>query len=93
MAEFATEWTPALVAEFNRYDLNHDGIITAAECLKVEGSASQGEIAREPSSPLKNSVFECHWLCQCEFLGTPALAEPVAHFFNGLLGCVGGMSG
>jgi hypothetical protein len=37
MAEFATEWTPEAAAEFNRYDLNHDGIITAAEVLKVEG--------------------------------------------------------
>ena len=36
MAEFASEWTPEIAAEFNRYDLNHDGVITAAECLKVE---------------------------------------------------------
>ena len=36
MAEFTTNWTPDKVAEFARYDLNHDGIITAAECLKVE---------------------------------------------------------
>ena len=36
MAEFTTDWTPAEVERFNRYDLNGDGIITAAECLKVE---------------------------------------------------------
>ena len=36
MAEFATDWTPGAAAEFARYDLNRDGIITAAECLKVE---------------------------------------------------------
>jgi Ca2+-binding EF-hand superfamily protein len=36
MAEFTTAWTPEKLAEFNRYDLNHDGIITAEECLKVE---------------------------------------------------------
>ena len=36
MAEFATEWTPERAAEFDSYDLNHDGIITAAEVLKVE---------------------------------------------------------
>ncbi len=36
MAEFTDHWTPEKVAEFARYDLNHDGIITAAECLKVE---------------------------------------------------------
>jgi Ca2+-binding EF-hand superfamily protein len=35
MAEFTDHWTPDLLAEFNRYDLNHDGIITAAECLKA----------------------------------------------------------
>jgi Ca2+-binding EF-hand superfamily protein len=36
MAEFATDWTPETAALFDRYDLNHDGIITAAEVLKVE---------------------------------------------------------
>jgi Ca2+-binding EF-hand superfamily protein len=36
MAEFTDTWTAEKVAEFDRYDLNHDGIITAAECLKVE---------------------------------------------------------
>jgi hypothetical protein len=35
MAEFADEWTADVTAEFDRYDLNHDGIITAAECLKA----------------------------------------------------------
>jgi hypothetical protein len=40
MAEFATNWTPAEVEKFNRYDLNGDGIITAAECLKVEKASS-----------------------------------------------------
>jgi hypothetical protein len=36
MAEFAEEWTPEKVAELERLDLNHDGVITAAECLKAE---------------------------------------------------------
>ena len=36
MAEYASDWTPALAAEFNGYDLNRDGVITAAECLKVD---------------------------------------------------------
>jgi hypothetical protein len=35
MAEFASRWTQDAAAEFDRYDLNHDGIITAAECLKA----------------------------------------------------------
>jgi len=43
MAEYAhgREWTPELLNEFNRYDLNHDGVITAAECLKVEKRSNQ----------------------------------------------------
>jgi Ca2+-binding EF-hand superfamily protein len=41
MAEFASEWTPELLSEFNRYDLNRDGVITAAECLKVEKRSNQ----------------------------------------------------
>ena len=36
MAEFTDHWTAEALAKFNKYDLNHDGIITAAECLKVE---------------------------------------------------------
>jgi hypothetical protein len=36
MAEYTDRWTPEAVAQFEKYDLNHDGIITAAEVLKVE---------------------------------------------------------
>ncbi len=36
MAEFTDRWTPELLAEFQKYDLNHDGIITAAEVLKAQ---------------------------------------------------------
>jgi Ca2+-binding EF-hand superfamily protein len=36
MAEFAQQWNEAKVAEFRKYDLNGDGIITPAECLQVE---------------------------------------------------------
>ena len=46
MAEYASEWTPDLVDEFNRYDLNHDGIITAAECLKAGRLTPQIEVSR-----------------------------------------------
>lgn len=38
MAEFATEWTDTKAAEFEKYDLNHDGIITPEECLQAEKS-------------------------------------------------------
>lgn len=36
MAEFLKNLTPAEAADFERLDLNRDGIITAAECLKAE---------------------------------------------------------
>jgi Ca2+-binding EF-hand superfamily protein len=36
MAEFSSFWTVAKAHEFSQYDLNNDGIITPAECLKVE---------------------------------------------------------
>lgn len=43
MAEFTDNWTPEKLAEFAKYDLNHDGIITAAECLKVEKAKASGK--------------------------------------------------
>jgi Ca2+-binding EF-hand superfamily protein len=36
MAEFTRDWSPETAAQFDRYDLNHDGVITPEECLKVE---------------------------------------------------------
>jgi len=33
MAEFATRWNEALVAEFIQFDRNHDGVVTPKECL------------------------------------------------------------
>ncbi len=36
MAEFTSHWTPEKVREFESYDRNHDGFITAAECLQTE---------------------------------------------------------
>jgi len=38
MAEFAVEWTDAKATEFQKYDLNNDGIITPEECLRAEKS-------------------------------------------------------
>jgi hypothetical protein len=57
MAQYATTWTPAVLAEFNKYDLNHDGIITAAEVLKVTGgkatpaAAAGTAVAAVPAAP------------------------------------------
>lgn len=35
MAEFTDKWTQDKLREFQKYDLNGDGVITPAECLKV----------------------------------------------------------
>ena len=50
MAQYATNWTPALVAEFNKYDLNHDGIITAEEVLKVLGITAGSAAKAAPTA-------------------------------------------
>jgi hypothetical protein len=42
MAEFSTSWTASLVAEFDGYDLNHDGMIVPAEALKTVVVAHSG---------------------------------------------------
>ena len=53
MAEFANEWTPELVDEFNRYDLNHDGIITAGRMSESDGRLTpQIEVSRPAPPPL-----------------------------------------
>lgn len=36
MAEYSTSWTTATAADFAKYDLDGDGIITPNECLAVE---------------------------------------------------------
>jgi hypothetical protein len=60
MAEFASIWNDAVVAEFFRYDLDGDGIITPRECLDalagktgVAGGAAPAAIvtAASPASP------------------------------------------
>jgi hypothetical protein len=35
MAEFAASWSDSTVADYFRYDLNRDGVVTPAECLKA----------------------------------------------------------
>jgi hypothetical protein len=36
MAEYSTSWSESQLREFNRYDVNGDGMVTPAECLAVE---------------------------------------------------------
>ncbi len=36
MSEFSSSWTQSVLAEFNQFDLNQDGLITPQECLKAQ---------------------------------------------------------
>ena len=40
MAEFSTSWSESTLASFNRWDLNGDGFVTAAECLAAENRSA-----------------------------------------------------
>lgn len=68
MSEYSTTWTDEKVAEFARYDLNSDGIITGRECLaslKGSGSApssssSSSAAARSTSAPAAASTGDAH---------------------------------
>ncbi|GIX00627.1 MAG: hypothetical protein KatS3mg111_3959 [Pirellulaceae bacterium] len=46
MNEFSSSWDASVLADFLKWDLNHDGVITAQECLLVsrsgEGAAGTG---------------------------------------------------
>jgi Ca2+-binding EF-hand superfamily protein len=54
MHEFASDWDERTLAEFEKFDLNGDGVITAAECLAarklgaVRMSATRGTASRQP---------------------------------------------
>jgi len=50
MSEFASSWSDSVVADFSQFDLNHDGIVTPAECLKAtEGGAVRGSASSSNS--------------------------------------------
>jgi Ca2+-binding EF-hand superfamily protein len=42
MSEFAQTWTESKVAEFRRYDVNNDGIVTPQECVTTAESTGEG---------------------------------------------------
>lgn len=53
MSEFASAWSAATINDFNQFDLDTDGIITSAECLRaVENGARRGTT----SSPARRTV-------------------------------------
>ena len=49
MAEYGESWTDSSLADFAKYDLNSDGVITPAECLRV-GKLSGSSLASSRSS-------------------------------------------
>ncbi len=51
MSEYASSWSDTVVADFAQFDLNGDGIVTPAECMKaVERGAVQGAAPATASS-------------------------------------------
>jgi Ca2+-binding EF-hand superfamily protein len=50
MKEFSVSWTDAVLAEFNQFDINRDGLITPQECLaaKNQGAVRGGSIGGGP---------------------------------------------
>jgi Ca2+-binding EF-hand superfamily protein len=51
MAEFAVSWSDSVIADYAKFDLNRDGLITPRECLAaVANGAVRGSTAG-PSSP------------------------------------------
>ena len=50
MAEFSTSWSGRTLADFRQFDLNLDGIVTAAECLQAtDDGAVRGTVASSSS--------------------------------------------
>jgi hypothetical protein len=58
MNEFSVSWTDAVLAEFNQFDVNRDGLITPRECLaaKNQGAVRGGSIGGPGSSPSPSSA-------------------------------------
>jgi len=48
MHEFSASWTDTVLAEYNQFDLNRDGLITPAECLKAK---NDGAVVAAASAP------------------------------------------
>ena len=51
MAEFSSDWSAQLIADFRQFDLNRDGIITPQECLRASAAgAVRGLVTVPPPS-------------------------------------------
>jgi Ca2+-binding EF-hand superfamily protein len=56
MAEFAVSWSDSVIADYAKFDLNRDGLITPQECLAaVADGAVRGSTAA-PSSPMPTTT-------------------------------------
>jgi Ca2+-binding EF-hand superfamily protein len=57
MAEFSVSWTESVLAEFQQFDLNQDGLITPTECLKARenGAVRGSSIGSSPAGPTTSS--------------------------------------
>jgi Ca2+-binding EF-hand superfamily protein len=57
MAEYSTSWTDTVMADFNQFDLNRDGLVTPSEAVKatsngaVRGGSIGGNSASAPAAP------------------------------------------
>ncbi len=55
MAEFSANWTEVEAARFASYDLNSDGVITAAECAQAEAERLEAAATEEESAAAADS--------------------------------------
>lgn len=55
MAEFSSDWTPELVDEFQRFDLNGDGVITPQECLAAVRNGAVASSGSGGGSPMASA--------------------------------------
>lgn len=51
MSEFSATWTDLVLADFNQFDLNQDGLITPQECLKAQENGAMRGAAVAVASP------------------------------------------
>jgi len=60
MSEYASDWTDELVAEFNRFDANRDGVIAPHECLEpaTTPDAESAATSQESASPEPGGTSE-----------------------------------
>jgi len=58
MNEFSASWTDGVLAEYNQFDLNRDGLITPTECMtaKNQGAVRGASIGAPVSAPASSAA-------------------------------------